>query len=133
MKILLLNILLLFISSLCFSEIHGSFEIGKDLVHEENQGYIKIDLQYDIDIWKFEIMPYGSWTSWVFLDDIFKEQQLGLFRDVYEFGLKLTLEPFYVDLNHYCNHAVYTTYSQKNWLDMRWQDAMTTLSVGIEW
>lgn len=127
-------LIFLFIPLLCFAEIHGSFEIGKDLTHEENQGFIKFDLQYDFDVWALNIMPYGSTTSWFFLDDYFKKwPELGLFRNIYEFGLRLTIEPFYADLNHYCNHAVYTSYNQDNWLDMRWQDSLTTLSIGIEW
>ena len=129
-----LILVFLFISSLAFAEMHGALEIGKDLTHEENQGYIKIDLQYDLDIWALNIMPYGSFTSWVFLNDYFKTGfEFGLFRNIYEFGIRLSVEPFYADLNHYCNHAVYTTYNKDNWLDMRWQDSLTTLSIGIEW
>ncbi len=124
-------LVLLFIPSLCFAEINGEFRIGKDL--RDDVAFTQIELSYNFDIWQINIMPYGSITSWFFID---WEKIIGgqsPFRVIYEAGLRSTVGIFFVDLNHFCNHAVYASYSRNDWYNMRWSDALTTLSIGIEW
>lgn len=113
-----------------YSEIHGVFQMGHDL--RKDVAFTRFEVQYDFDIWKINIMPYGSITTWFKSDweSLFNQSP---FRNIYEAGLKSTIGILFVDLNHFCNHAVYASYSKKNWYDMRWADSLTTLSIGLQW
>ena len=124
-------LLLLLIPYIAFTEIHGEFQIGKEL-SDNNIAFTEIELSYDFDIWQINFMPYGSITTWFYID---WERLVGQspFRTVYDIGLRTSYKIFFIDINHFCNHPIYASYSISKWSDMKWQDGLTTLSIGVKW
>ncbi len=129
-KYLITLFLFMVLAHSVYSELHGKFQIGHNL--EDTVAFTQIKLSYDFDIWEINTMLYGSITTW-FMADWERMFNQSPFRNIYEGGLKNTVGIFFIDLNYFCNHAVYATYSKNDWYDMRWSDAMTTLSFGVEW
>ena len=122
--------LLLIITFPVSADIHGSFEIGKDL--DEDIAVAAIDLSVDIQIWQLVWTIYGGWDTWFFInwESIIGQ---GPFRDIYEIGTRIQWKFIYIDWNYFCNHAVYSATSAKKWNDLRWGDYRNVVSVGIKW
>lgn len=101
MKKLLL--LLLFIPSICFSEIKGFIEVGKDL--NFNIAYTQLQIGYNIKFWNMVLMPYGNQKTWF----EYKDGQGFPFKEIYTIGTELKFENITIDLSHFCAHEVVTS------------------------
>ncbi|GAH69176.1 unnamed protein product, partial [marine sediment metagenome] len=124
MKYIIMILILLFVSSMIFAEIHGSISIAKHL--QEPNANVNIKLNYSFDIFIFNMKFYGSWLTWFcFKDSLWAYP----FRDIYEIGARVQYKVFFVDMNHFCNHAVYHG-DNKRWYSNKWGEDLTTISLG---
>jgi len=96
-------LLLLMIPSICFSEIKGHIEIGKDI--DFNIAYSEIQIGYNFRFWNIILMPYGNQQTWF----EYKDYNGYPFKDIYTAGAELKIENITIDLSHFCSHEVVTT------------------------
>lgn len=98
------NFILIFflIPSVCFSEIKGYVEIGKDI--NSNVSYTELQIGYEFNVYNFKIYPYGNQTTW------FNSTKNGgrPFRDTYSIGTDLKFYNITFNVSHFCSHPVYT-------------------------
>lgn len=102
-------------------EVHGEFQIGRDVKRPLAFAYVRLE---------FTQVPatiYGGWRTWFEPDFPWGDP----FRDIYDAGLRLDWRGFFVDLNHFCNHPVLSVYD--DWLSNVWGEKKTTVSVGMRW
>ena len=115
-------------------EIHGELKLGKDLFHEDQLGFVNLDLSLDQDIWLFNIKLYGGIKTWFQFRNF--NDWLSPFRVTYEFGSMLSIDVFFIDVYHFCSHPVLGDYMREGWNagnSVNWQQWLTTLSVGVKW
>jgi hypothetical protein len=91
---------MLLVPSICFSEIKGFIELGKDL--DLSVAYTEIQIGYKFYVWDFVIMPYGNQQTWFEVGGIENRP----FRDIYTVGSTLKYDNVTVDLSHFCSHRV---------------------------
>ena len=128
MKRLIIILILMFLPISAFAEIHGFFEMGKTVENEWAKA--EMELQYHFDIWKFHNQIYGGWETWF----IFNELIGSPFRDIYHLGYKIEYKKLYAEIEHFCNHPVYSSYNIGWWYDnIKGQGRLTTISVGVNW
>lgn len=92
---------------------------------------------------------YAGIRTWMIREEIKSCQP---FRSIYTIGYKISYEKFYIDIQHYCNHAVYTDameeyWTEKNsfsnfqvtetpanqyWLSNKWGETVTTVAIGFK-
>ncbi len=120
-----LSLLILLLScTFCYSlDIHGEFQVGHDVESPNAFAYVYLEVT------QTPAMLYGSWRTWFELESLWGTP----FRDIYELGLQLSWRSLFVDLNHFCNHPVWSRSNQSSWLDNRWGQAITVLSIGMKW
>jgi len=89
-------ILFLLISKICFPEIKGHIEIGKDI--DFNIAYTELQIGYNYKWFYF----YGNQQTWF--------EYVGFegrpFRDIYTIGLDTKYENATINLSHFCSHGV---------------------------
>jgi len=88
--------LFLIIPSICFSEVKGHIEIGKDL--DYNIAYTEMQIGYNYK-WFY---LYGNQQTWL----EYASFEGRPFRDIYTVGLDSKYENITINLTHFCSHAV---------------------------
>ncbi len=128
-KIFLIIILFLCFPTLIFSgELHGDFKIGKSL--EFDIAFAAINISYEIEFSIMKLMIYGGWLTWFELTDSFLSNKP--FRDIYSVGSRLYIYNLFIDINHFCNHPVFSGFGT-TWNKNIWGENLSTVSIGIEW
>ena len=116
------------ITSLYPAEIHGFFRFGKTL--ENDWAVAELEMSFDHNIWRFENSLYGGWETWM----VYGGKSSYPFKDIYHVGYRAVYKPIYVEIEHFCNHPVYSTYNADWWnVNQRSGNALTTVSIGVEW
>jgi hypothetical protein len=95
-------LILLLIPSICFSEIKGFIEIGKDI--NSNISYTELQFGYDFKLWNIILMPYGNQMTWF----EYKDKSGYPFRDTYSIGTDLKFYNVAFNISHFCSHPVYS-------------------------
>lgn len=95
-------ILFTFCYSICFSEIKGFIEVGKDL--NFNIAYTDLQIGYNIKFWNMALMPYGNQKTWFEYEGF----EGFPFQEIYTFGTELRFENITIDLSHFCSHEIVT-------------------------
>jgi len=93
-------VFILFCGSICFSEIKGYVEVGKDL--NSNIAYTELQIGYNFRFWNIILMPYGNTQTWF----EYKGANGYPFKDIYTIGTQLKFENITIDLSHFCSHEV---------------------------
>lgn len=114
-------IFLLLSSPLIAMDLHGEFQVGRDLSEPLAFTYLRLELPLSL------VTLYGSWRTW-FEFDLPKAYP---FRDIYEVGVEVIWRDLFFDLNHFCNHGVFS--DETDWRNQKWGEAITTVSVGVRW
>jgi len=127
-KIIFLSILLVFVNTYLKAEIHGHFEIGKTIENEWAKTEIELQWWIGKGIIKNEL--YGGWQTWFIPHNL----RGAPFKDVYFLGDRIHFRNFYLELEHFCNHPVYSYYNRSWWNDnISNKGSLTTVSIGIKW
>ncbi len=116
-------ILLLLTSPLGALETHGEFRVGHDVDSLNAFTYVRIELV------QAPMTLYGSWRTWFEFDFPTGHP----FRDIYTVGLRLDWRNLFLDVNHFCNHPVYSVALADRWQSNVWSEAITTVSIGVRW
>jgi len=125
---IILVILMFVIAVPGFAEIHGFFEFGKALENDYAKAEIQLELHHNI--WRFENTLYGGWETWFVLHDL----KGAPFCSIYHMGYQIMYKPFYLEIEHFCNHPVYSTYNTDWWgSNFRNSQKLTTIGIGIKW
>ena len=110
------------------AEIHGYLELGKAI--ENDWAVMEVQLELHHSIWIFDNICFGGWETWV----IYGGKSNYPFKDIYNVGYRIGYKIFYAEIEHYCNHPVYSTYNADWWnVNQRSGNALTTVSIGVEW
>ena len=110
------------------AELHGYFEFGKTL--ETTEAVAKLELQLHHDVWFFHNEVYGGWETWMKFGGLSDYP----YKDIYFIGDRIRYKPFYIEIEHFCNHPVYSKYNHEWWRkNERSGNALTTVSIGVEW
>ena len=110
------------------AELHGYFEFGKTL--ETTEAVAKFELQLHSDIWRFHNELYGGTEVWMKYGGISSYP----FKDIYFLGDRIRFEPFYIEIEHFCNHPVYSKYNHEWWIRNKYSgNTLTTVSIGVYW
>ena len=92
--------IILFIPSICFSEMKGYVEIGKDI--DYNVSYTEIQVGYNFYLWDLIIYPYGNIQTW------FETRGYSgyPFNDIYTIGTDIKYSKITLNFSHFCSHRV---------------------------
>lgn len=90
----------LLIPSICFSQIKGFVETGKDLNY--NIAYTELQIGYSFNFWHINLMPYGNVETWFEYENF----EGFPFKDIYTIGTELKFLNIVIDLSHFCSHDV---------------------------
>ena len=117
-------LLFLLVSARLFPvDIHGEFQVGSSVEEPVAFTYIRLE------VIQSPVTLYGSWRTWFELD-----LPSGYpFRDIYEAGLRIDWSNLFLDVNHFCNHPVWSQGDYSEWLNNKWGETITTISVGVRW
>lgn len=117
-------IVLLFCCASTFAiEPHGEFHVGVE--PESNNAYTYVLLEFV----QGPVMLYGSWRTWF----EFNFPSAYPFRDIYTVGARVNWNNVFLDIQHFCNHPVWSRQERKEWLNNKWSETITTVSVGVRW
>lgn len=123
--------LLLLIPHIVYGSTYVNFSTGRGLDEgNKNKAYAEVLLKQSFRIKKFDNYIYGGWRTWFKTDGLTEGYQP--YRDIYTIGYKLKRSIFFVDLKHYCGHAVWSGGDKQEWLNDAKNDKMTVFSIGIE-
>ena len=125
----ILVIAILFIPLTALAEIHGSFEVGRDIEHPE--AYAKVDLDYSFPIWTLTTHIYGGWETW--LQTGIDGLPYAIMYDTYLVGLKIDIGDIYVNIHHWCSHPLWTNPPYMDDTNVYLHKIRTVVSVGIKW
>lgn len=110
------------------AELHGQVEMGKTL--ENDWAVMNVQLELHHSIWIFDNVYFGGWETWVIRNGIFNSP----FKDIYNTGYRIGYKNFYVEIEHYCNHPVYSSYNAEWWnVNRRSGNSLSTVSIGVKW
>ena len=109
MKKIIIFMFFILYSSICFSEIKGHIEIGKDLYCKV--AYTELQIGYNFRFWNVILMPYGNQQTWYETTGnlVFGGAP---FRDIYKVGSELRFDNITIDLSHFCSHKVISNNSE---------------------
>jgi len=117
-------ILFVFYYSICFSEIKGYIETGKDI--STNIGYTELQIGYVFKPFNFIFYPYGNQITWYTLEN----GSGNPFRNIYTIGAELKYLNLTFDIQHFCSHKVVSTYENNHrYNDVPLGGQMTKVSV----
>jgi len=114
-------IFLLLSSPLTAMDVHGEFRVGRDLQEPLAFTYLRLEVPVSL------FTAYGSWHTWFEFD----LPEAYPFRDIYEVGVRLDWRNLFLDVNHFCNHGVFS--DETDWRNQKWVEVITTVSVGVRW
>lgn len=120
-----LLLFLLIPASLMGAEINGHFEAGYNTLDGSFKTDFKIGLAF-VFLADHEI--YGGQGVFVYLDGVEGEP----FLDIYTFGYRMTIEPFYLKAEHVCKHPVVSSDYRYQLYHGSMADS-TYISIGVEW
>ncbi len=120
-KILL--ILLLTAAPVVALETHGQFQAGRSVEDSTAFTYLQIEIVQSI------VTLYGGIRTWFWLD----LPAARPFRNIYDIGARLSIGSLFLDLNHFCNHPVWSEMERYEWYSQKWGETITTISVGVRW
>ena len=107
-------------------EIHGNVEFGQ--ATETQDCFTILNIAYDFDLWVFKNSIYGGIECW-FTPYDFKGYP---FLDIYKIGYTISYGIFYIDLYHWCSHAVYSDQTWDEWKEnLKLSHAMSTVAIGV--
>ena len=55
------------------------------------------------------------------------------YRDIYVTGTRIWISAFYVEYEHYCNHPVYSSQIDREWLGNKWVSMQDRVTVGFKY
>lgn len=119
--------LFLLIPSICFSEIKGHIETGKDI--ESNVAYTELQIGYVFKPYDFIFYPYGNQITWYTLENGRGDP----FRDIYTIGAEFKYLDLTFDIQHFCSHQVISEREQNHrYNDIPMGGQMTKISARYE-
>ena len=104
-------------------ETHGEFRVGHDADSANAFTYVRLELV------QAPVTLYGSWRTWFEFDPPTGHP----FRDIYTVGAEIAWSNLFLDVNHFCNHPVWSFALKDRWQSNVWSEAITTVSVGVRW
>ena len=120
--------ILLTIPSICFSEIKGYIETGKDIY--SNVAYTEMQIGYIFRPFNFIIYPYGNQITWF----EFYDKKGNPFRDIYTIGIDTKYKGLTFNLSHFCSHFVQSDYEQYHrYSDVPLGGRLTKMSVRYDY
>lgn len=115
--------LFLIIPSICFSEIKGFIESGKDI--SDNVFYSEMQIGYNYK-WFY---LYGNQITWF----EFNNNSGQPFRDIYTIGFDFKFENIIFNIQHFCSHQVVSEREQNHrYNDIPLGGQMTKISARYE-
>jgi len=110
-----------------YAEIHGFFEAGYAIGEGEDAVFTEIELQW----WRgggfVRNELYGGIETWAI-------NIQHPFKALYTIGDRVHFGNFYLQIEHGCNHAVYSPYNKDWWhKNLYTTGDLTTFSAGIKW
>jgi len=128
LKMLSIMLLLILVPISLYAEICGHFVVGN--VIENEWAYAEIEIQWWIGKGSLKNELYGGWQTWFIPHDLRGTP----FKDVYFLGDRIYFKNFYIELEHFCNHPVYSYYNRSWWNNnISNRGSLTTISIGVEW
>lgn len=140
MKRIILVLMFLIISAPVYAQFFARIEVGNALEYgttgtyteDSPNKYVYSDILFG---YRFRCLLEQeisySFRTWAIRSDTCYIKN-SPFREIYTGEWKLIYKPFYLKFNHFCNHAVYSAKNEDYWMDNRWGEQMTTISVGFE-
>ncbi len=116
--------LFLVVAPLGALETHGEFRAGHD-VEKTSVAFTLIRLE----VTQAPVTLYGSVRTWFWFD--FPGGRP--FRNIYDVGARVDWKNLFLDVNHFCNHPVYSEMKRYEWLNNIWGETITTVSIGVRW
>lgn len=104
-------------------DVHGEFRAGRSTRNPTAFSYVRLEFV------QVPVTLYGGWRTWFML----RPPSGYPFRDIYDAGLRFDWRNLFVDMNHFCNHAVWSPALEEKWLSNVWGETITTISVGVRW
>lgn len=144
-SLLLIGLLLLAIPAYSETKItvFGEAELGHDLL--SNMSYADFDLGIRFYFWKCKWDFYGGSLTWFEMEFPADKLVTGYpFREIYKYGSRLSIAGFFIQAEHFCNHAVKSNelhmdkkfgdryLMKEKWWSNFWGETMTTISIGYE-
>ena len=127
MKRFLIVIVFFMITAMLFADIHGEVKAGKAI--EQDIIFAEITIEYDFEFEKSILSLYASWLSWFQCTDQF--MFFAPYQIIYSVGTEYGINNMFIDVNHFCNHPVYSGYGILE--DLKRGENLTTISAGIKW
>ena len=112
-----------------FAEIHGSFEVGRDIDRPET--YAKVDLDYSFPVWMLTTHIYGGWETW--LQTGTDGLPYTMIYDRYLVGLKIDIGDIYINVHHWCSHPLWSDPPHRIYTNIDLNCTRTVVSMGIKW
>lgn len=131
-------IVFLIISNNLYAGIGLRLEIGNTVQYGSSRYFKDIPAykQYYSDTFIFYDFKYGlnhriysGLKCWFIKNDNFSNSP---FRQIYTMGYKMQYGKVFLNLKHFCDHAVYSSNLKKYWEYNKYGSQMTTISIGIE-
>lgn len=120
-------IFLLVSCPLC-AEVHGYLQLDKAVDSQIAIAETEVQLWLGKGDLKNEL--YGGWQTWLLSNNLRGYP----FRDMYWLGNRLHYKRYYLEINHYCVHEVYSVYNDPDiintYLD---KESLTTVGIGVQW
>ncbi len=104
-------------------ETHGEFRVGRDVESPLAFTYILIEVT------QAPVTLYGSWRTWFEFDPPSGYP----FRDIYTVGAEIVRGIVFFNIEHFCNHPVYSPALEDRWQSNIWGETITTISIGVRW
>jgi len=112
-----------------YAEMHGSFEVGRDV--DRPEAYAKVDLDYSFPVVALTIHIYGGWETW--LQTGIDGLPYTMMYDILLTGLKIDIDDIYIDVHHWCSHPLWSNPPYKGSTSVYIHQIRTIVSVGVKW
>lgn len=120
----LIFVLIMLYSSICFSEIKGFIETGKDI--DSNVAYTEMQIGYIFRPFNFIFYPYGNQITWYEIEN----NRGNPFRDIYTVGADFKYLDLTFNVQHFCSHRVVSDREQNHrYYDVPMGGQMTKISI----
>lgn len=116
--------------------ISGELELGSDV--KSYDAFLDVNLGLNV-YWKMiKNYTYVGNTAWMVMD--WGKPSAYPFRNIYYYGNRFSVAGAFIDVKHWCNHAVKSNalhvdaygYENKEWRSNFWGETITTISIGYE-
>jgi len=107
--------------------------MGEYIRYDEwKYGFADLYVEYRFNVWMLENKIYGNWRTIVISRAIHGTPGFFPFRDIYGAGLQTMFNGIFINLEHFCNHPVYSGEPTNVAMHNRYVETMTTFSVGFD-